>query len=150
MMRHLGLDLGTKTIGIALSDETGYMAMPLYTLRRTGISRDMAELVALMDEREVVRVVIGLPVNMDGSKGERAAQTELFAQKLSQALSQRHGQMKTLPIIFWDERLSTVAVTRVMLDGDVSRARRKQAVDKMAAAYILQGYLDSRKNSTQD
>ena len=136
--RLMGLDLGEKTIGIAISDAGRIIATPCKTLRRTKFSHDARELLALAEERQVGGIVIGLPLNMDGSEGPGCQSVRQFAANL--------GQQTALPIAFWDERLSTVAVTRTLLEADTSRARRRQVVDKMAAGFILQGALD-RLNS---
>lgn len=130
------IDLGTKTIGLAVSDPMGLTAQPVTTLRRHAVEKDVDEVVKAAAEREVDRIVVGLPINMDGTEGVRARHTRQFAERLKAATP--------LPVEFWDERLSTVAVTRVLIDADVSRAKRKACVDKLAAAYILQGYLDSQ------
>lgn len=132
----MGLDLGTKTIGVALSDELGLTAQPVLTIKRTGIARDIDEVLRLIDDNTVNAVVVGMPVNMNGTQGEKAVCTAAFMERL-------RGKT-TVTVTPWDERLSTAAVTRVLLEGDVSRSRRKEVVDKLAAAYILQGYLDSR------
>lgn len=134
-MRIMGLDLGTKTIGIALSDELGITAQPVKTLKRKGIASDIKELLKLADTHDVISIVAGLPVNMNGTTGSRTEQVLAFVDRLKASTD--------LKVIMWDERLSTVAVTRVLVDGDMSRKKRKEVVDKMAAAYILQGYLDS-------
>jgi len=134
-MRVLGLDMGTKTIGVALSDEAGMTAQPVMTLKRKGMDADIRALKKSIDENDVMTIVVGMPINMDGSMGERSRQVEAFIGRLKATTG--------LPVIAWDERLSTVAVTRVLIDGDVSRKKRKEVVDKMAASYILQGYLDS-------
>jgi len=130
----LGLDLGTKTIGLALSDTTLMVASPMKTLRRGKFSVDAAALLALIDEHRVGALVIGLPVNMDGSEGPRCQSVRQFAANLL--------ERRDIEIAFWDERLSTAAVTRTMLDADLSRRRRGQIVDSLAASYILQGALD--------
>lgn len=130
----LGLDLGTKTIGVAVSDGLRYSATPLETIRRTKFTADAARLVALIAENTAVGIVLGLPLNMDGSEGPRAQATRAFARNL--------GGHTELPILLWDERLSTAAVERTLIEADSSRARRAEVVDKVAAAYILQGALD--------
>jgi putative Holliday junction resolvase len=130
----LGLDLGEKTIGLALSDTRRQIASPLLTIRRTRFRADAAALLAEAKRHAVVGLVIGLPLNMDGSEGPRAQATRAFARNLA--------PLTPLPIAFWDERLSTAAVTRTLIDADASRARRAALVDKLAAAYILQGALD--------
>jgi putative Holliday junction resolvase len=133
--RLMGLDVGEKTIGLAISDSDFRVATPVDTIRRTKFAADAARLAQLIGERGVGGLIIGLPVNMDGSEGPRCQSVRQFAANLLQRMA--------LPIAFWDERLSTAAVTRVMLEADVTRARRARAVDKMAAAYILQGALDA-------
>jgi putative Holliday junction resolvase len=132
--RLLGLDLGTKTIGLALSDLGRRIATPMETIRRKKFSLDVAELLAIAGKHEVVALVIGLPLDMDGSAGPRVQATRSFVRSLR--------PLTDLPITLWDERLSTVAVTRTLLEADASRARRAEVVDKMAAGFILQGALD--------
>jgi len=132
--RLLGLDVGDKTIGLAVSDSEFRVAAPVDTIRRTRFAADAQRLLQMIGERGVGGLVIGLPMNMDGSEGPRCQSVRQFAANLLRHLD--------LPIAFWDERLSTAAVTRAMIDQDVSRARRAKAVDKMAATYILQGALD--------
>lgn len=130
----LGLDLGTKTIGVAVSDGMRYSATPLETIRRAKFTADAARLVELVAENDAVAFVLGLPLNMDGSEGPRAQSTRAFARNLA---------LKTdLPLIFWDERLSTSAVTRMLIEADTRRDKRAEVVDKLAASYILQGFLD--------
>lgn len=130
----MGLDLGTKTIGLALSDAGRRIASPLTTIRRTKFKADATALLAHATEHRVAALVLGLPVNMDGSEGPRAQATRAFARNLA--------GLSALPILFWDERLSTAAVTRTLIEADASRKRQAEVVDKMAAAYILQGVLD--------
>ena len=132
--RLLGLDLGEKTIGLALSDTLLSVATPLATLKRGKFSANASELSALMKKQGVGGLVVGLPLNMDGSEGPSAQSARAFARNFS-ALSEA-------PIILWDERLSTAAVTRTLIEADSTRKRRAEVVDKMAAAYILQGALD--------
>lgn len=132
--RLIGLDLGTKTIGLALSDLGRGIASPLETIRRKKFTLDAEELLKICAKHEVGGLVLGLPLNMDGSEGPRAQATRAFARNLAPKTD--------LPITLWDERLSTAAVTRTLLEADSSRARRAEVVDKMAAAYILQGFLD--------
>ncbi|MGF1456828.1 MAG: Holliday junction resolvase RuvX [Alphaproteobacteria bacterium] len=132
--RLLGLDVGTKTVGLALSDVERRVATPLETVRRTKFSVDGPALVALAQKHGVGGWVIGLPINMDGSEGPPSQSTRAFARNLA--------GLSDLPMAFWDERLSTAAVTRTLLEADASRKRRSELVDKMAAAYILQGALD--------
>ena len=138
----LGLDLGEKTIGLALSDATLLIATPLSTIKRSKFTRDAEILAALIEEHEIGGLIIGLPINMDGSEGPKCQSVRQFAANLL-------GRMD-VEVGFWDERLSTVAVTRTMIEADISRAKQRQAVDKMAAAYILQGaldYLGNRRNA---
>ena len=132
--RLIGLDLGTKTIGIALSDVGRQIASPLETIRRVKFTPDVARIVSLCATHAVGGLVIGLPLNMDGSEGPRAQSSRSFARNLKPLLP--------LPVLFFDERLSTAAVTRTLLEADASRARRGELVDKLAAAYILQSCLD--------
>ena len=132
--RLLGLDLGTKTIGLAIGDSDLTIASPLETIRRKNLHLDCARLEEIIAERDVGGLVIGLPVNMDGSEGERCVETRKFGADLLSRLD--------LPITFWDERLSTAAVERAMIEADLSRSKRAKVVDKLAAAYILQGALD--------
>jgi len=142
--RLLGLDLGSKTIGLALSDPTFMVASPIDTIRRTKFGKDAAELDRLIADRGVGGLVLGLPINMDGSEGPRCQSTRQFATNLIQ---RGMGQ----PIVFWDERLSTAAVERVLIDeADMSRRKRADVVDKMAAAYILQGALDRLRRIADD
>ena len=135
-MRAMGLDVGTKTVGVALSDELGFTAQGLTTVRRTNLKADLAALESIAREHAVERVVVGLPLNMDGSEGPRALASRQFGAALEQALG--------LPVDFWDERLTTVAAERALLEADVSRQKRKQLIDKVAASLILQGWLDAR------
>jgi putative Holliday junction resolvase len=129
-----GLDPGTKTIGVATSDVTRSVATAIKTIRRRKFSYDSAELLALASEREAVGFIIGLPINLNGTEGPRAQSVRAFARNLA--------ALTPLPIAFWDERLSTVAAERVLLEADASRKRRAEVIDAVAAAYILQGALD--------
>ena len=134
--RLLGIDAGEKTLGLALSDSALKIATPLETIRRSKFRNDALKLRQLCDERQVGGLLLGLPVNMDGSEGPRCQSVRQLAANLA-------GQGFPEPIAFWDERLSTAAVERFLIDeADLSRQRRAQVVDKMAAAYILQGALD--------
>lgn len=130
----IGLDPGTKTIGVAVSDNGWSIASPVEVIRRKKFTLDAARLGEIIANRNACAIIIGLPVNMNGSEGPRAQSVRAFTRNLAQKTD--------LPLAFWDERLSTMAVTRTLLEADVSRARRKDLVDKMAAAYILQGALD--------
>ena len=136
--RLIGLDLGTKTIGLALSDPGRHIASPLETIRRVKFTPDAARLRLLCETHRIGGLVVGLPLNMDGSEGPRAQSTRAFVRNLSVILP--------LPHVFFDERLSTAVVTRALIEADASRARRSQLVDKLAAAYILQGCLDVMRN----
>ena len=139
--RLMGIDLGTKTIGLALSDVERSLATPLETLKRTKFSTDAAKLLARAKEFGVAAFVVGLPLNMDGSEGPRVQATRAFVRNLT--------TLSPIPCVFWDERLSTAAVTRALIAQDVSRAKRAEVIDRMAAAYILQGALD-RLNRTKE
>ena len=130
----IGLDLGTKTIGVATSDPDRRLATAVETVARTTFSADARRLLALADERKAAGFVLGLPINMDGSEGPRAQSTRSFARNLA--------RLTALPIAFWDERLSTAAVERELIAADASRARRKAVIDQHAAIFILQGALD--------
>jgi putative Holliday junction resolvase len=139
--RLFGLDLGEKTIGIALSDVLLTVATPLETIARRKFAADADALIALIKKHGVGGLVVGLPLNMNGTEGPSAQSARAFVRNF---LGKRD-----LPVLFWDERLSTAAVTRTLLEADVSRAKRKHVVDKMAAGYILQGVLDflARQNA---
>lgn len=132
--RFLGLDIGTKTIGLALSDVLGMIATPTETLRRGKFMDDSKKLLAMIKQHDVGVLVLGLPLNMDGSEGPRCQSVRQFAAN--------YLAVQDIDIVFWDERLSTVAAHRVMIDADLSRKRQAEVVDKMAAAIILQGFLD--------
>ena len=129
-----GLDFGDKTIGIAVSDTFRSVATPLLTIRRDKFTTDAAELLKITAQRGIVGLILGLPLNMDGSEGPRVQKTRAFARNLS--------RLTPLPIAFWDERLSTVAAERALLEADTSRKRRAEVIDHVAAGYILQGALD--------
>jgi putative Holliday junction resolvase len=135
--RLLGLDVGTKTIGLALSDVTRSIATPYETIRRTKFTADAMALAQIVAKEGVGGLVIGLPINLDGSEGPRAQSTRAFARNLA-------GHIP-LPMAFWDERLSTAAVQRHLIEADASRKRRAEVIDRVAAAYILQGALDRLK-----
>lgn len=130
----LGLDFGSHTIGVAVSDGLRSVASPIETIRRKKFKTDAEALLALCRDRDVVGLVLGLPLNMDGSEGPRCQSTRAFARNLS--------GVTELPIGFWDERLSTVAAERALLEADTSRRRRAEVIDHVAASYILQGALD--------
>ena len=133
-----GLDLGTKTIGVAVSDRLLSVASGLETIKRTKFTADATRLLAIIKEREIAGIILGLPRNMDGSEGPRCQSTRAFARNLA--------GLTDLPISYWDERLSTVAAERALLEADMSRARRAQVIDHVAASYILQGALDRLRN----
>ncbi|MTD99903.1 Holliday junction resolvase RuvX [Paracoccus sp. YIM 132242] len=136
-----GLDLGTKTIGVAVSDGLRQVASPLTVIRRQKFTLDAAELLAIVKDRTLVGLVLGLPRNMDGSEGPRAQSTRAFARNLE--------RLTDLSIGFWDERLSTVAAERALLEADTSRKRRAEVIDQVAAGYILQGALDRLRYMTR-
>ncbi|WP_170337969.1 Holliday junction resolvase RuvX [Ruegeria arenilitoris] len=134
MQALMGLDLGEKTIGVAVSDRMRGVASPLETVRRKKFKLDSARILEIAADREIVGIVLGLPMNMDGSEGPRCQSTRAFARNLS--------QLTDIPIGFWDERLSTVAAEKALLEADTTRKRRGQVIDHVAAGYILQGALD--------
>jgi putative Holliday junction resolvase len=138
-VRALGLDVGSRTIGVALSDELGIAAHPLATLARAGTGRDAARIAALAAEHAVAAVVVGLPLELSGEVGPRARRVRVLIDAVRAALGPEP------PVHEWDERFSTVAVERVLIEGDVSRRRRKAVIDRQAAAYILQGWLDAQR-----
>jgi putative Holliday junction resolvase len=139
IMRTMGLDVGTKTIGVAVSDELGITGQSVTTLRRTSLRADLAALGELIAEHQVSRIVVGLPLNMDGTEGPMAKACREFGA----ALAESSGR----PVEYWDERLSTVEAERALLEADVSRRKRRQVVDRLAAAIILQSWLDARSNA---
>ena len=130
----MGLDVGARTIGLAVGEPTPGLATPLETIRRTRFSADAQRLSTLIEEHRIDALVIGFPVNMDGSEGPQCQSVRQFAANML--------DRRDIPIGFWDERLSTAAVTRAMIQADVSRRKRAAAVDKLAACYILQGAMD--------
>ncbi len=132
--RLMGIDAGTKTLGLALSDVTRTIASPMETIRRTKFTADISRLLDLTREQEVVGFVLGMPANLDGSEGPRAQATRAFARNLN--------RVSPNPVLLWDERLSTAAAERMLIEADQSRARRAQVIDKLAATIILQGALD--------
>ncbi|KLU62862.1 putative holliday junction resolvase [Peptococcaceae bacterium CEB3] len=133
--RIMGLDLGERTIGVAVSDELLWTGQGVKTIRRS--KAEMAELADLIRTYDVGEIVLGYPKNMNGSLGPRARLTEEFAEKLRREFG--------LPVVLWDERLTTAAAQRTLLEGDISRAKRKKVIDKMAAVLILQGYLERKR-----
>ena len=132
--RLLGLDVGTKTIGLALSDTRRMMATPLRTIRRTRFKADAAQVLGEVDAHSVGALAIGLPIALDGRESPRSQSVRQFARNLL--------EIRDLPLVFWDERLSTAAVERAMIEADLTRRRRSEIIDRTAAAYILQGLLD--------
>lgn len=134
--RYLGLDVGDRTIGIAVSDALGLTAQGVETIRRTSLKEDLGRLKQLMDEYGTTSLVIGLPKNMDGTEGERCEIVKAFFDEVQKAVPESEA-------VFWDERLSTVAAAKSLISADVSRRKRKRVIDKMAAVFILQGFLDS-------
>jgi putative Holliday junction resolvase len=135
-MRIMGLDVGDRTIGVAVSDAFGWTAQGLEVIRRTSLERDLIRLKELVQQCEVSSFVVGLPKNMNGTLGPQGEKVLAFVDVLKEAAG--------LPVELWDERLTTVAAQKTLISADVSRAKRRQVVDKMAAALILQGYLDSK------
>ncbi len=135
-MRAMGLDVGTKTVGVAVMDELGLTVQPVTVVRRKNLKTDLEELVRLAKDRSVDRFVLGLPLNMDGTEGPRAEATRKFGEALEKAAA--------LPVLFHDERLTTVAAERALLEGDVSREKRKAVIDQVAASLILQGWLEAQ------
>jgi len=136
-MRFLGLDIGSKRIGLALSDELGIIAQGLPTLNRTTPKNDIRKLLEIASQHKVEKIVIGLPKNLNGTLGKSAEQVLAFIQEMKAKTA--------IPVDVWDERFSTVAVTRTLVSANVSRRRRKEVVDKLAAVYILQGFLDNHR-----
>jgi len=137
--RILGLDVGETTIGLALSDLRRSIATPHLTIERKKFSKDMAQLKDVIEKNKVAGLVVGNPINMDGSEGRRTQSIRTFISNISKVFD--------LPILLWDERMSTQAVERMMLEADMSRKRRAELVDKLAASYILQGYLDNSRGA---
>ncbi len=137
----MGLDLGDKTIGVAVSDGLRGVATPLETVRRKKFTVDAEALLAIIAHRDIAGVVLGLPRNMDGSEGPRCQSTRAFARNLD--------RLTEVPITFWDERLSTVAAERALLEADTTRKRRAEVIDHVAASYILQGALDRLRHMTR-
>ncbi len=135
MKRYLSLDVGDATVGIAVSDLLGMTAQGVETIRRSSLANDLARLKELMDQYETKSLVLGLPKNMNGTQGERCEVVRNFAEEIRK-------MVPDVEIVFWDERLSTVAATRSLLEADVSRRKRRKVIDKMAAVFILQGFLD--------
>jgi len=137
----MGLDVGSQTIGVAISDELGIVAQPLKTIRRKSFQEDLDELTRIIRQFDVKKIVVGLPKNMDGSLGRQAEIIFRWIKSFQQKAS-----IPPIPIVTWDERLSTVGATKVLIEADLSRSKRKKVIDKVAAVLILQGYLDQIKN----
>jgi putative Holliday junction resolvase len=138
-MKVLGLDIGEKRIGIAISDDLGYTAQGMRVMNRSGLEDDLQVIKELIAAEQATAVVLGFPKNMDGSLGEAAAKVLFFAKKMEESIA--------VPVILWDERWTTAEATRLLVDADLSRAKRRKVVDKLAAVLILQGYLDSLEQS---
>ena len=139
LMRTMGLDMGTRTIGVAISDELGITAQGLKTLRRKSMEEDLKEIAAIVGQFEIGKIVVGLPKNMDGTLGKQAEMVLKWMKVLSDKIQ--------VPVVTWDERLSTVGASKVLLEADLSRAKRKKVIDKLAAVLILQGYLDQSRRT---
>ncbi|NLJ33489.1 MAG: Holliday junction resolvase RuvX [Firmicutes bacterium] len=139
-MRLLGLDLGEKTIGVSVSDPLGLTAQGVTVIRRRGIEGDLARIKELCDDLQVHSIVLGLPINMDGSRGKQVEKVENFATLVRDRLK--------LPVVLWDERLTTAAAEKTLLEADVTRKKRRQVIDKMAAILILQGYLNRLRSDS--
>jgi putative Holliday junction resolvase len=137
-MRIMGLDIGSHTIGIAISDELGMTAQGLKTIRRTSMEKDLKEITLIIAQFKIEKTVVGLPKNMDGTLGKQA---EMVFQWIKAFREEIH-----LPVVTWDERLSTVGASKILLEADLSRKKRKKVIDKLAAVLILQGYLDQMRN----
>ena len=137
----MALDVGSARVGVAISDPLGLTAQPISTIQRTGIRQDLKAIVDLARKHEADSIVVGLPLKLDGETGPAAASILQFVDRLRAVVS--------IPVVTWDERLSTVQAERALLEGDVSRRRRRDTIDKVAAAIILQAYLDSRQKETQ-
>jgi len=145
----LGLDIGKRRIGVAITDECFLTAQPLKVIKRASLKEDIADIVSEVISGDVGLIVVGMPYEMSGTEGAAAGYTRRFIAALEDALRAEPATGR-VAIEFWDERFSTAAVERVLLEGDARRSKRKQVVDKLAAAYILQGWLDARKNKEED
>jgi len=140
-MRTMGLDIGSHTIGVAISDELGITAQGLKTVKRKSKEEDLKEINTIIKQFEISKIVVGLPKNMDGTLGKQAEMVFLWIRALKDKIH--------LPMVTWDERLSTVGASKVLLEADLSRKKRKKVIDKLAAVLILQGYLDRSRNRKQ-
>ncbi|VAV82366.1 Putative pre-16S rRNA nuclease Yqg [hydrothermal vent metagenome] len=147
--RVLGLDIGKRRIGLAITDECFLTAQPLKVIKRSSLRDDLAEIIEEVVKNNAGRIVVGMPYEMNGTEGPAAGYTRRFTSALEAALKAEPATGQ-VDIEFWDERFSTVAVERVLIEGDARRSKRKQVVDKLAAAYILQGWLDGRQNREED
>ncbi|MEW6374541.1 MAG: Holliday junction resolvase RuvX [Thermodesulfobacteriota bacterium] len=141
-MRIMGLDIGSHTIGLAMSDELGVTAQGLKTIKRKSLEEDLREILVIIDQFKIEKIVVGLPKNMDGTLGKQA---EMVFQWINAAKGKIH-----LPVVAWDERLSTVEASKILLKADLSRKKRKGVIDKLAAVLILQGYLDQGRKLNND
>jgi len=139
LMRTMGLDMGTRTIGVAISDELGITAQGLKTLKRKSMEEDLKGIATMIHQFEIDKIVVGLPKNMDGTLGKQA---EMVFQWVKDLKDKIH-----IPVVTWDERLSTVGASKVLLEADLSRKKRKKVIDKLAAVLILQGYLDQSRRT---
>src|SRR4030043_937924 len=139
LMRIMGLDVGTRTIGMAISDELGLTAQGLKTLRRKSLEDDFQEIAAIINQFEIIKIVVGLPKNMNGTLGSQAETVLKGGEILKDRIQ--------VPVVTWEERLSTVGASRVLLEADLSRRKRKKVIDKLAAVLILQGYLDQSRRT---
>jgi putative Holliday junction resolvase len=137
-MRIMGLDMGSHTIGLAISDESGLIAQGLETIRRRSMEEDLKAIRRVIDQFKIEKIVVGLPINMNGTLGKQAEMVLEWIEALKKRIS--------LPVVTWDERLTTVGATRILLEADLSRKKRKKVIDQMAAALILQGFLDQDRN----
>ena len=142
LMRIMGLDVGTRTIGIAISDELGLTAQGLKTLRRKSLEDDFQEIAAIINQFEIIKIVVGLPKNMNGTLGSQAETVLKWVEILKDRIQ--------VAVVTWDERLSTVGASRVLLEADLSRRKRKKVIDKLAAVLILQGYLDQSRRTNHE
>ena len=140
VMRIMGLDIGSHTIGVAVSDELGITAQGLRTIRRKSKAEDLEEILKIIAQFEIVKIVVGLPKNTDGTLGKQAEVVFNWIKKFREKVQ--------LPVVTWDERFTTIEATKVLLEADLSRKKRKKAIDKLAAVLILQGYMDRGRNQT--
>ncbi len=150
-MVYLGLDVGDKTVGVAKSDTMAILASGVTTIRRENVKKDIAALIAFINEWEVQSVVVGLPLNMNGTEGPQVEKTRAFIKQLKKKIMYTdHIWSREIEIVYWDERLSTKLVEKTLIEADVSRAKRKKVIDKLAAVTILQGYLDAQRRNINE